>query len=297
MEVLCRIVYKEYLQKSKWFHKAANTYQNNQRAVKEPSVTVDDLLGELFRMGVRAGDILIVHSSMDGLHDIDATPQEILEGIMRFLGENGTLVLPAYPFFKEQEAPEKVIRYDPSRTLAWTGILPNVFLSIPGTIRSNFPKNSLAANGKYAKEMFENELQDDVSHGIHSAWNFCSEHHAKVVFLGVAPNHSFSEVHMAEGTLAKDWPIRDWYYPQPYQIKVRGEWREKTCWVRKTVWTRYVTEEYAVAQAMKAGVMIPGKAICTAFIADLGAVKEWLLKKAAEGELVFYKIPRKFWRT
>ena len=297
MEVLCRIVYKDYLQKSKWFHKAADVYQHNQHGAQESPVTVDDMLGELAQMGVKRGDILIVHSSMDGLHNIDATPREILEGIMGFLGEEGTLVLPAYPFHKEQGAPEKAIRYDPSRTVAWTGILPNVFLSIKGTVRSNFPKNSLAANGKYAEEMFANELRDTASHGPHSAWNFCAEHHAKVVFLGVSPNHSFSEVHMAEGVLEENWPIRDWYYSQRYQIKIKGEWQEKTFLVRRTFWNRYLTEEYAIAQAMKAGMMAPGNGTCRAYVPDLGALKDWLLRMAAKGNLIFYKIPRKFWKA
>lgn len=296
-EVFCRILYKDILFKNRIFNKAYNIYRKKKKAVEAPHISVDELIAELSALGVVPGDILIVHSSLDGLHEIDASAKEILEKLMQYLGREGTLVLPAFPYYKEMEAPEKPIKYDPARTLAWTGILPNVFLSMPGTTRSSLPKNSLAANGKFSKEMFDHEMLDDASHGEHSAWNFCAEHHAKVIFLGVSPNHSFSEVHMAEGLMGKSWPIKDWYYLQPYQIKIDGEWQNRKFWVRRYFWTRYMTEEYSTRQAIKAGVLKRCSGMCKAYVPDMNAVKNWLLKKAAENNLIYYKIPRKYWKT
>ena len=299
-EVLSRTIYKDFLQNNNHANRLLHIYRRNKKETKQTEtsgITIEELLYELASLGIKKGDILIIHSSMDGLHGIEATPKEILESISLFLGEEGTLVLPTFPYYKEREAPDKVIRYDPQKTLAWTGILPNVFLTMQGTVRSLFPNNTLAANGKYAEEMFRNELIDDASHGEHSAWNFCAEHHAKVVFLGVSPSHCMSEIHMAEGTLGEKWPIKNWYYQQSYQIRIQDEWHDKKCWVRRFYWTRYATEEYAVRQLVKAGILRQNAGICRASIDDMGKMKEWLLKKAAEKNLVIYKIPRKHWKN
>ena len=299
-EVFVRIVYKDFLQNNKYINRFLGVYRKDKKGTKETKtsrITIEELIEEFASLGIKKGDILIIHSSMDGLHDLEASPKDILKKVMQFLGEEGTLVLPTFPYYKEREAPGKVIKYDPKRTMAWTGILPNVFLSMQGTVRSFFPNNTLAANGKYAEEMFKNELADNASHGEHSAWNFCAEHHAKIVFLGVSPSHSLSEIHMAEGILGKNWPIKDWYYQQPYQIRIQNEWYDKRCWVRKSYWTRYVTEEYAVRQLVKAGILTQKTGICRAYISDMGKMKEWLLEKAAEKDLVIYRIPRKHWKN
>ena len=296
-EVFCRKIYRFIPKDAAIIRRIRNKYLFNKKKNQLEQLSLDKLMNDIKSLGVKKGDILIVHSSADGLEEVQAEPKDILLRLMELLGNEGTLVLPTFPYYKNIDDPNSILKYDPYKTIAWTGILPNVFLTLHGTVRSCFPNNSLAANGKYAEEMFQHEMEDTASHGPHSAWNFCAEHHAKVLFLGVVPNHALSEIHLGEGVLDQAWPIKNWYYEQTYRMKICGEWKEEKIRVRRRFWVRYITEEYCTAQLAKSGILKLGSGLCKGYVQDVFQLKQWLLDRIDKGNLVFYKIPRKYWNS
>lgn len=296
-EVLVRRMYKSGNGTSRlrrWFLQ----WYRKEGKKTDVSLSISQLEDRLRSLGIKAGDILIVHSSMEGLRSVSASPRQIIQVLLECLGPEGTLVMPAFPYYKKNGTEENpgILTYDPKQTLAWTGILPNVFLTVNGTCRSRYPNNSLAANGRYAQEMFARELEEKHSHGECSAWNFCAKHHAKVLFLGVKPNHALSEIHLGEDLLGDEWPIKDWYDKQKYRVREGDTWLDKECLVRRSFWTRYLTEEYCVRKLKKAGLLTEMDSLCRGFISDLHGFREWLLNENRKGNLIFYRIPRKYWK-
>ena len=86
---------------------------------------------------------------------------------MRFLGEDGNTDLPAYPFYKEQDTPEKATHYDLPEVWRGLSFCPMLFAD-EGNGPEQFPKKLFGWERKiYAAEIFEYELQGDASHGIH----------------------------------------------------------------------------------------------------------------------------------
>ena len=76
------------------------------------------------------------------------------------------------------------------------GKIPELFRTIPNTIRSNHPQVSFSANGKFAKKITENhELTPGF--GMNSPLGRLYELNAKVLFLGVGYN-SCTGFHLAE---------------------------------------------------------------------------------------------------
>ena len=48
-------------------------------------------------LGIKKGDILIVHSSMEGLRKAAPDPKRIIDYLLQLVGEEGTLVIPTFP--------------------------------------------------------------------------------------------------------------------------------------------------------------------------------------------------------
>jgi aminoglycoside N3'-acetyltransferase len=116
--------------------------------------------------------------------------------MIEFLGSEGTLVMHAFPYYKNmpknqyflsKDIHSEVFRYDAEKNFVTTGILPGTLLKYKGAVRSSFPINSLCAYGKYAVEMFKSELseKDSLPCGKGSAWAFAATKNAKIVSFWV----------------------------------------------------------------------------------------------------------------
>ena len=251
------------------------------------------------KYGIQKGDILIVHSSMDTLCKANLSAKKTIDWLLALVGEEGTLVMPAFPHFTEKENidGEDAEVYDVKRTLAWTGMLPNLFLRYPGVIRSEWPCNPLAAKGSHAAEMMCDNLNAPVSQGRGTSWNYCAEHHAKVLFLGVKPFHSLSESHIAEDYMYEEWPIDNWYIEQKYVIKKGKERFPLTLKKRDPRWATYLTE-YRNAEQLRNSGMLQEDDFCDipiGFIADLKDFVDKFIVNIQNGELG-YRIPKRYWK-
>ena len=257
-------------------------------------------------LGIKNGDILIVHSSMDGLGKMNVGKEKIVSFLREIVGPDGTLVMPAYPFYKKKdikvefnEAIEETRTYKPRTTLSWTGILPNYLCSLDGSRRSLFPIDTLVAIGKESEEIIKDNLKGQISHGKFTAWDYCNHHHAKVLFLGISPLDSISEIHLFEDLYHNEWPIKGWYKEQKFIIKTGTENIDFVCKMRKRFWNQYITENYCMMQLIKNDVMefdhidhIP-----IGFIEDLSKMTDFVADCVNEKkDLLFWRIPKKYWK-
>jgi aminoglycoside 3-N-acetyltransferase len=131
--------------------------------------TVSSMEKALRKLGVRKGDILLVHSSLSMLGWVCGGPQAVILALQQAVGEKGTLVMPAHsgdwsdpaewahPPVPKDWIPvirENMPAYDPKMTpTRGVGILPECFRSFPGVIRSGHPQVSFAAWGRAAEKV------------------------------------------------------------------------------------------------------------------------------------------------
>lgn len=247
--------------------------------------------------GIAKGDIVLVHSSMDGLANAGVTPKEVIDFLLDIVGDQGTLVFAAYPKCKQYKDEKDILYYDPKRTVSWTGLLPNVFCKYDGVVRSSFPYNTLAAKGRYAEDMMKNNLYDDTSQGKNSAWQFCIDHYAKILYLGVSAALSCTMMNYPEDALGESWYVKDWYGTQRYAIKHGDEIIFKTIKERHSEWYRFYAMFHSEYWMIKHNFLIRDEieGVYVGFTENMHELAEELLRLGRQGKSV-YRIPKKYWK-
>lgn len=190
-------------------------------------------------------DIVLIHSSIDGLSPMGVSVSEVLGLISELTDRGCTVVIPAYPITNLKITNQSMKLYDPLKTLCWTGMLPNAFLKMEGVVRSTIPYNSLAAIGPHAKKMMEDDIDEKYVYGDKSPWNYCVKHQAKILFIGTTPNDSNTiQTHMIADYMKDAWPVKDWYEKITAPVRINGKVIDRELYIQKLFWTQFVADRY-----------------------------------------------------
>jgi aminoglycoside 3-N-acetyltransferase len=135
----------------------------------ERPITRARLVDDLRALGVRAGEVLLLHAGLSRLGWVLGAERTLLEAVLEVLGAEGTLVSPCFSpdlsdprYWENPPVPEswwETIRaempaFDPVRTSTRTlGRTAEAFRSWPGVVRGDHPMSSFAALGPRAEEL------------------------------------------------------------------------------------------------------------------------------------------------
>lgn len=172
----------------------------------------DSLKKQLSQLGIKAGDSIIVHSSLKSMGWIAGGAQAVVESLMETATEEGTIVMPSQSadnsdprYWMEPPIPENwheplrktLPAYHPHLTgLRGMGKIAECFHRHPSTIRSPHPSHSFMAWGKRAAEwMSEHPLED--SFGMGSPLGKMLQADVKIMLIGVGFD-SCTALHLAE---------------------------------------------------------------------------------------------------
>lgn len=234
---------------------------------QKPDCDFAKILEFLRENKVSEDDLLVIHSSYDALEGTRMSPEEIIERLVDFVGEKGTLAMPVIRKFKGEPKYDDILKvntddlvctYNINKTRVTSGFLPYTLMKRRGSITSRFPFNPMTAFGPLAQEMMEHNLDGDFpsAHGPNSSWKFCLDHHAVIIGLGIDLGHHITMLHVAEE--AFEWPIpKDkWYRKRIFKI-IDGDFSiEKVVHERKPKWGMlHIAEKTLANDLRKSGIL------------------------------------------
>jgi aminoglycoside 3-N-acetyltransferase len=158
-------------------------------------VTTEQIQGDLEVLGLKHGDIVMMHAAMSKIGRVEGGPKAVLEAILAVLGPEGTLMVPtfSYSYDKRDGAEAFDKRTTPSCN---NGVLADTLWKRPDAHRSDHPAYSVAALGAQAREMTENHpIEHPV--GENSPLHRLVQKGGHGLLLGVGQNRN-TLVHTAE---------------------------------------------------------------------------------------------------
>lgn len=175
-------------------------------------VLKQEILEALRQVGVAQGQTIMVHTSLGSLGFVCGGPQVVIEALLESVGPEGTIMMPTQSWknldpaagvhWQEPEQWWPLIRehwpaYDkritPTNTM---GAVAEMFRTWPGTLRSDHPARSVAANGRQAQYLTQHHTLSNIF-GDGSPMGRLYELDGYVLLIGVGYDKNTS-LHLAD---------------------------------------------------------------------------------------------------
>ena len=164
-------------------------------------MNIDEIRISLKSSGRRPGDTLLIHGDSVVAAQLTEIPVErrlfiLFKEIIKYLGKNGTLVIPTFTYSLTKNE-----LFDVNNTKSSIGFFSEYFRNMAGTIRSSHPIFSVSAIGKQ-KKLFKNSNIEDCF-GEETSFGLLYKLNAKQMNLGCKFNLTFA--HYVEQKLNVDY--------------------------------------------------------------------------------------------
>jgi len=160
-------------------------------------LTRDALAAQLQELGLRAGDCVMMHSSLSALGPVDGGPVAVVDALRCAIGREGTLLAPAFRDSVWGE-PEDFANSDcdctradglcASRLSGFQGIIAEEVRLRPGALRSCHPTHSWVAWGPAARDLLTGHRGSATPCGAGNPFEELVRRNGQILLLGVGVN-------------------------------------------------------------------------------------------------------------
>lgn len=226
------------------------------------AITQQEIEAGLRELGLKEGDIVLLHSSLSSLGEVERGAEAVVDAFLSVLGASGTLVAPTT-----------------SRAL---GVIPETLKQRPAACHSIHPRASVAALGAAAEEICRDHWKAELAHGPDTPYVRIAERGGYVCLMGVDQDRN-TTLHTAEellrlpylkptvehtfdtpeGRVTKSWP----FFPGPHRNFIgldrlfRGSGRMRIGHIGNAV-VRLIRSSDLIEIAKAAGEKDPAFALC-----------------------------------
>lgn len=156
-------------------------------------ITRNEIATGLRDLGLQLGDVVLIHSAMRTLGQVEGGANAVVNAILDVIGERGTLVAPTFTFIHE---PEDDPIIDPAADKSEMGAITEAVRLHPTARRSTAYRHSFAAIGRRAEIITDVDPKYSVF-DVRSSFGVMLALSSKVLLLGVNYSNSTSH-HFAE---------------------------------------------------------------------------------------------------
>jgi aminoglycoside 3-N-acetyltransferase len=181
-----------------------------------------DLLAVLGKLGIRPGDVLMVHSSFDRFAGFSGKPSDVIRALQDAVGPRGTILMPTLPF--TGTAVDYASRggvFDVRLTPSQVGLLTELFRRSPEVSRSVHPTHPVAAWGARTTEMLAHHHLARTPCGEGTPFARLLEHDGRILLLG-ADIESLTFFHYIEEALEPGMPMSP-FTKEEFSLQSRDE--------------------------------------------------------------------------
>lgn len=166
-----------------------------------------ELLACLRGLGVREGDVVLVHCVFDRFEGFSGSAVEVIGVLQEAVGPAGTLLMPTIPFTGTAvDYVRSGIIFDVRRTPSAMGIVSELFRRMPGVVRSLHPTHPVAAWGRLADALIADHHRAASPCGRGSPYWRILEHDGRILLLGTGIG-AMTFFHTAEEWLEPRMPF------------------------------------------------------------------------------------------
>ncbi len=179
----------------------------------------DHLIHDLRSIGLKEGDVLMVHSSLSSIGFVDGGAPTVVEALIEVLGPDGHLLMPSAPNASYQLDYIRTNRiFDVLQTPSALGAVTECFRKWPGVVRSAHPTEPVCCLGPNASWFVKSHFGQPTPYNNFSPFRKVIEAKGKVLYVGVTLANAGTHLHTLED--AVDNFKFSVYYPQEFEVSV-----------------------------------------------------------------------------
>lgn len=132
-------------------------------------ISRSDIAAGFVELGIGAGDVVLMHSSLSSFGHVDGGADAVIDGVLDAVGPTGTLVIPTLTGH-EDLSPANPPHVDLRTTTCWTGQIPETARQRAHAVRSTHPTHSCAALGARREEVTRDHHRSPTPCGLTSPY-------------------------------------------------------------------------------------------------------------------------------
>jgi aminoglycoside 3-N-acetyltransferase len=177
-------------------------------AEEREKVTRERLVDDLHALGLREGDVVLVHASLSGLGWVDGGAATVVDALVQAVGGGGTVLFPALTGTPD-DGPAHPPVVELAMTPCWTGAIPEAGRQHPAAIRSIHPTHSVSAIGAQAVAFTAGHERSRTPCDEHSPYVRLMDEGGKILLLGGVTHESNTSLHALEEMAKVPYHLQD----------------------------------------------------------------------------------------
>jgi len=202
--------------------------------------TKNDLITQFQTIGIKKGDVLLVHSSLSKIGFIENGPKDFVDALLETVGSEGHILMPNSPNASFQlDYIQQLSVFDVQNDVSKLGAITEYFRKLPNSIRSEHPTEPVSCVGPNADFFVGNHFGNMTPYNEKSPFYKVSQMNGKILYVGVTLDNAGTNLHTLEDAISDfKYPV---YHEEIFDVKVKsidGTNKSMQTKVHNPVWSK-----------------------------------------------------------